>query len=576
MEIRKKNVLLKEKQASDKRSLFRDLMKKVNLSTRMFIIFTSLLVTSLLIVGFSSYFKARDMTINTMENRLLSEAELIGHIAENLKFVYVSDNDYFMQQLNFNVQFQQKKLATEGISADFFYIENSELKPFNVSEQANIDVSDQLIKKIVDIQNGIFHERLSSDNYTIVFQQMREINGLFVMLIPSDTYMEPVNNMALFTLSAIVISIVVVIIVISMFMRTITRPLTDLRSTMQKVREGNLHQSLSINTTLPEIISLHKSYNAMIGHLRNVLDELKRTALKLEGNGNELRISSENSLASNNDLIDAIDIVKHGAEQTASNSESCVIILKDMENNMGNMTTNMGKVFTSSDKMTESAKSGEENITELISVIKTFEVGFDHLSSNVREVKNYSLSINKLVGLIQGIAEQTKLLALNATIEAARAGDAGRGFAVVAHEVRKLAEQSSSATDEITQSIEKLETITTNASQEFDQMHEQIHANIRLANDSKVSFDEMLQDISKVSNQLKGVQSELNSVVQSLPILENALGNLSSVSQETSASTEEILALSENQVTQLKNTNDIGIKLNDLSISLAKMMQRFK
>lgn len=573
---RKKSKPSKVKHRKDKPSILSSLSQKVNLGARLFILFVSLLMISVCIVGVSSYVKAKETTMETIENRLQREAELMGYIAEFLKFVYVSDEGYFMQQLESNVRQQQEKLDSDGISSDFFYIANKEVIPFNVSKESIPDIPERMVNTMSETKNGVFHETLNGVDYTIAFHDISEIGGIYGLLIPTDSYMEPVNSMAYFSLVIIAASIIVTTIVTILFVRTLTKPLNQLRNTMREVREGKFQHSTDIKTTIPEIASLQKSYNAMIGHISGMLHELKETTKELENKGSELEQASGEALTSSQELVESINIVRQGAEQTASSSEDSANSFRKMKNMIEDTMNNMEKVFDSADHMNLSANRGEKSMDELISTIHSFEKDFDNLTKTIKQVKDFSFSITNLVGLVNGIAEQTKLLALNASIEAARAGDAGKGFAVVAQEVRNLAEQSTNATEEISQSILKMENITVGASQEFEQMLSKIKNNLQMANESKISFDELMAEISEVSKQLQGMQGKLQDLNGIMPQLEQTADSFLSVSQETLASAEEMLASSENQIIQMESTNEIGLSLNQVSQSLSAMTKRFQ
>lgn len=539
-------------------------------------LFVTLLVLSTNVVGISSYIKAKDMTIHTIENRLVREAEIMGYIANNLKFLYVSDDDYFMQQLEINVRAQHKQLAEDGISSHFYYLENSHYTPFQISKESNILLSNSLIEKIKQKHNGVFHDKIDGVQYTIAIQEMAEINGIYMLLVPTKSYMGAVNEMALFTVTVIIASLIVSTILIILFVRSLTKPLTILRNTMRKVREGNLNHSIAIKTTLPEIISLHVSYNSMIEQMRIMLNELSTTTTELDTTGEDLKTSSEDALSYSRKLVEAITIVKKGAEETASNSETSAYSFRAMKQRVEEMMNKMELVYRSSEDMNNSAQCGDENISELIKTIDSFEKDFDHMTTTIQQVKNNSSSIANLVGLIQGIAEQTKLLALNATIEAARAGESGKGFAVVANEVRKLAEQSTSATEEIIQSISKMEDATILATQEFNQVLTKIKTNLATAKESKVSFDQLMKEIESVSGKIIGVQQNLQDLKLTLPELEQATNSFASVSQETLASAEEMLETSDKQISQMENTHQTGLKLTNNSKSLFNLTKKFK
>ncbi|MFD1039274.1 methyl-accepting chemotaxis protein [Virgibacillus byunsanensis] len=558
------------------KKLYKNVMKKFSLQNRLLALFISLLIISILAVGIGSYVKAKDMMMSSIDNRLVREAELMGHIADNLKFTYVSDDEYFEQQLNANIRSQRENLQDDGISSEYFYITNDEITPFKVSNESIPSIPESIVGTITETKNGIIHETINKEEFTLSFQEMDEISGTYVLLVPTESYMGQVKEVALFTIAIISASIIISIIVLILFVRSLTKPLTVLRQKMKEVRKGNLNHSAPIMTTLPEITSLDKSYHAMIGHMRSVLNELRETTINLEQTGGELQGSSDETLSTSRQLIESIHVVKQGAEQTASSSENSAESFKSMKQKTEKMIKNMDIVFSSSVDMNHSAKRGDKQMTELITTVSTFEKDFEHLTTTINEVQHYSFSITKLVGLIQGIAEQTKLLSLNATIEAARAGESGKGFAVVANEVGKLAEQSSSAAEQIVQSISNMETITTNATQEFGQMLEKTKTTLKTSIDSKFSIDKLMQEISEVSDKLQGLQVELKDLESILPELEQTAVSFSSVSQETLASAEQMLLSSEDQIQQVENTHEIGLKLTDISNSLSKNTRRFK
>jgi methyl-accepting chemotaxis protein len=558
-----------------KRNKIQQWLLNVSLQKRLLILFLSLIIIFTGIVGYVSYHKAENTTMKIIENRLDREVNTMYEIAQNLMYIYVGKEDKFLLKVNDSIRKQQAELVQDGLSADFFLISENEAKPFKVSERSNIRFPDELIAKINKEKQGVSHYTIKGTDYTFAYKEIQELKGVYVLVVLTDSYMGTIEQLKHFTLITVAISAALSSIVIIALVRSLTNPLTALRDVMKKVEQGDLRSNINIVTTTPEIQSLIDGFNQMLSNMKKIIAEIDATTVQLSQTGEELKVSSESVLQCSNELVGAIHVVKSGAEETASTSDFSIHTFEQMKQQITTVLDNMAVISESSNDMNQSAAEGEKNITQVIDAIRLIENEFSKMTETINGVKEHSNSITKVVDLIRQIAEQTKLLSLNAAIEAARAGDAGKGFAVVATEVRKLAEQSAKATEEITQSILSMENATVNATYEFAKISQNITSYLSKANDSKQSLDALMKEIARVSKNLLHMKKGLEQLNETLPLMEKSTLEFASVSQQTLASTEQMLHSSEEQATQMKDMYQTGLKLTDLSKSLEKLTKNF-
>lgn len=545
------------------------------LRSRLLILFILLLTLSISAVGISSYTKAKDIMIENVEKRLERESESIGYVVRNLKFVYVSDEAYFRQQVEMSIIEQKRQLDLHGFTSDFFYMADGAISPFDVSKTSELAFSDELIQRITEVKNGVFHETINEVDYTLTVRDMPEIQATYILLVPTSSYLGPVYGMAQHTIIISAISLVISSLLIILFVRSLTKPLMKLREIMLDVRNGNLKQVFSIKSTVPEISSLEQSFSTMLEQMRSMITEVNEMTHELNHTGGSLSDASHEALTHSKQLINSIQVVKESAEQAATGSNEGLQNFREMIQQNEALIVNMDQIFITSEGMNVSAQNGESSLKLLIDTFHTYEKDFNHMAQTFEEVKKQAFSIAHQVELIQSVTKQTNLLALNASIEAARAGEAGRGFSVVANEIRKLAVQSQSATELITESIHKMGDVTIRATDTFDQMIVKLKDNVRTANESKVSLDQLMKDISQVSERIQSVQGDLQALKQVLPELQQVIMNFSIVSQETFVSSEHMMSASEDQIMQMERTHEIGLQLRNLSNSLAKMTSQF-
>lgn len=213
-------------------------------------------------------------------------------------------------------------------------------------------------------------------------------------------------------------------------------------------------------------------FDAGIGQMINLLDK----------NSLEMRQTAQNMVGV--------------ADQTKSQATSVSAASNDMRETVSTMAAAIEEFSASISEVSQQIQSASNMSSEAVTVASDG-------SNSIEKLSSAATNIEEVVKLINDIAEQTNLLALNATIEAARAGEAGKGFAVVASEVKSLANQTARATEDITQHINDIQTLTNDAVSAMDAIDERIG-----------SLNQVTLAISAAVDEQEAATSEINRSVQ--------------------------------------------------------------
>jgi methyl-accepting chemotaxis protein len=295
-----------------------------SLQSRLLASILSLLVASVSLLGFVSYEKSRSTTITIIENRLEREAFTMYEIAQSLMFTFINDEEGFLKKFNYTVKSQDAQLTQDGLSGHFFLLKQNEVASFTVSKGSPLVFPEKVLGLAQKQEHGVLHFDFQGDDYTLAFKKIPELKGIYLLAVPTADYLGTINHLATFMLIASITSVIITSIVIIFLVRSLTQPLMTMRKVMRKVRDGDLSEQISINTSVPEISSLIKSFNQMIEHMKMMLDQINETTAALNETGNELKGASESALYFNDELKESIFVVKQGAEQTATSSERSI------------------------------------------------------------------------------------------------------------------------------------------------------------------------------------------------------------------------------------------------------------
>lgn len=542
----------------------------------LFLVITSLIVTSS-VISYLAYEKSKASTMNAVENRLDREAMLFYHMAQNLMYTYVGDEEKFQKNINSVVKNQSSQMAQDGLQSDFFLLKDEKVTPFLANKQSKLSFSPLLLQDIEKQKDGIIHTSINKENYTVTFKYVQEVKGYYLIAIPQERYLGAIHEMAWSIVGVAIICLILSVLVVVLMVNRLTKPLEQIRGLMKKAREGNLDISFDgIRQTTPEVKSLIKSFQALLVSLQDLLQNFGKTAGRLHATGQQLQQSSTHVLEKNQELLTGIEIVQKVTEETASSSENHLDTFQKMKKDVFLIFEEMDQLFDIALKMDESASESTSNMDILLNRIGKFQQESKHITETVNTMSAQSQSVHSIVGLIQSIAEQTKLLALNATIEAARAGEYGKGFSVVATEVRKLADQSSEAAKEIEINMNNMMNLTERTQLEFGQMSTHLNENVEAVTESKQSLDIWNVSVQQVKQKLTHIRTYAGHLQESLPKVEESTERYVALSQQTSASSEQMLKSSYEQQNQLKRSYEIGAVLNELSGALNHQTSQFR
>jgi methyl-accepting chemotaxis protein len=245
----------------------------------------------------------------------------------------------------------------------------------------------------------------------------------------------------------------------------------------------------------------------------------------------------------------AIDGVARGAQEQAAAVGKAAELTSNISTAVQQVAVNASAGAKSATEASNAAREGANTVEKTIKGIESIKSSVDLVSQRIGEMGRRSEQIGVIVDTIDDIASQTNLLALNAAIEAARAGEHGKGFAVVADEVRKLAEQSTEATQEIGALIKEVQQTIAEAVRAMSEGAGEVEAGVTQAGEAGEALNVILSAASAVSQQVEEIAAAAQEMDASAGDLVTSMDAVSAVVEENTASTEEMSA-SAGEVTQ--------------------------
>jgi methyl-accepting chemotaxis protein len=355
----------------------------------------------------------------------------------------------------------------------------------------------------------------------------------------------------------------------------IEKPLNRLVLAANQFGGGDL--TVSVNGRMPsEFRVLAGAFGSMADRFRTVVGETVLTANRITASASDLSSVSEEVAASSGEVSTAMIDITNGAEEQALSLRSMDEALSRMRERAVEIDEASSQVRTLSGQIGDLAAARRRDVGRATAMLREVREIVHMSGQEVAELQRASTQITGFVETIQGIARQTNLLALNAAIEAARAGEHGRGFAVVADEVRKLADGSARAADEIDSAVRQVRRQIETAAATMDRGVSHVAGVEEVSRGAESAFEEIASAVDSVraaASRVDDAAEENRAAVQSVEENVRAVG---ATAESHAASAEEVSAAAEEQSAATQELSAASVELLHAAERLKELVSGFR
>lgn len=398
------------------------------------------------------------------------------------------------------------------------------------------------------------------------------ISNLIYTLLDYLMNINPKYGVFISTLINIGILILFAYIFISTFLM---KNMKKILKNVDRISQGDLTGIEAIKKK-DEFGNINKSLDKITLNLRNMVGEVKSHSEILAQNAKNLSEVVEDTTKSIENITTNINEIASGSDETSKNIVYLNETMLDFTKSTENTDENTKTVLNFSNSMEQSALKGKEDMDNIIEKINLMDDSTHKTSEIIGDLNNQIKDIDNIVLIIDDIAEQTNLLALNAAIEAARAGEYGQGFAVVAEEIRKLADETHTYSEEISKITNSVTNKSTHAVTSIENVDTIVNESVNVANTAKSSFEQLLQKIEEISKLINEIANEAKSQKDNSHLILEKATEISAISQETTAASENSVSAIEKNLANMEEITASIENLSQIANNLNKMVEKFK
>ena len=421
---------------------------------------------------------------------------------------------------------------------------------------------------------GTIGNRISQQNYTAMtldgnivdFREITGTNWVLVSYVPENAVFSELASLRTTMIVVAVVVLAVILVLMERMIHFMIKPIRSLTDSIVTMASGDF--TVDIKTKGNDEITLMghsmKEFTAairsMINDISNISETLKGQAESSTSVSGGLYEASLKQSKNIDELNGTVDQLSASVQEIAESATALAVVVSDTRDSSNNAEDKMNVTV-------EVAEAGKNDMQKVGEAMGLIEQSINGLQESIDKVGAASQEINKIVGMIGEIADETNLLALNASIEAARAGDAGKGFAVVATEIGSLATNSNQSVQKIQTLINEVTSLVGETVDKAKGSVDEINTSSRLVHQAVATFDTIYDNIVDANKVVNDMAANMLKVA-------DVSTNVASITEEQAASAELISRNAGNIASESKNITDDSEKVAETARKLADTSEK--